>query len=315
MYVLCTVRLCVVVVLFGSMLYGDTAPTSVEDQSVKELYVAVGSAVNVPCEAKEGEEVHWMLNGVVLDSGSVLSFPNISLEDRGNYSCHSNSRGLLQTLSLQPGFPPSPPEVTCWSPSYPLKTICSWSQDPEPLLPTRYMAIYMSGRCHRAGECGEHILKGPMDGKPCHPVPGLSRHCVMEGLQLFRLEPYILNVTAINPLGSASRLFIFILEDIVKPDPPVNVTVIPGPGRQLSVEWAPPPTWTELDNFPLKYKVQYYRGINESPRTVGPYESEKAVMKGLRPGSTYHIRVSAQDQLMGQRSDWSQPVSATVPAH
>uniref|UniRef100_A0A0E9PXN2 Fibronectin type-III domain-containing protein n=1 Tax=Anguilla anguilla TaxID=7936 RepID=A0A0E9PXN2_ANGAN len=60
------------------------------------------------------------------------------------------------------------------------------------------------------------------------------------------------------------------------------------------------------------YKVQYYHGDIQSARELGPYKCQSMVLKALRPGATYVVQVSAQDQLVGQRSDWSEPVSATV---
>lgn len=56
---------------------------------------------------------------------------------------------------------------------------------------------------------------------------------------------------------------------VVKPDPPVNVSVMVMPGRKLSVQWAPPPTWPDPVNFLLKYTVKFHWGKPEMARTVG----------------------------------------------
>ncbi|KAJ8378543.1 hypothetical protein AAFF_G00238480 [Aldrovandia affinis] len=314
MWVRCAACACSAAVLLSVVLCSDDPLPATEDRYEKELYVAVGSAVDVPCVAKEGTVGQWRLNGRVLVTGAVLFIRNATLEDGGTYTCHDLSGGLQRTLSVRPGYPPSRPEVRCWAPSYPLKAMCSWSGEPEPLLPTHYSATSWLGKCPEVGHCGTHFLERRTDVQPCHPVPGLSRHCVFETRQIFSLEPYFVNVTAVNPLGSAFALVSYLLEDVVKPDPPVRVRVKPVSARGLSVEWAPPPSWPEPGIFPLKYTVQYYHGSKESARTMGPYESKSMVLKGLRPGQTYFVQVSAQDQLVGQSSDWSHLANGTLPS-
>ena len=45
----------------------------------------------------------------------------------------------------------------------------------------------------------------------------------------------------------------------MKPDPPVELRVSQGGPHRLAVEWSPPPTWSNLEVFPLKYRVRYQR--------------------------------------------------------
>ena len=40
------------------------------------------------------------------------------------------------------------------------------------------------------------------------------RSCSFGDVQMFSLTPYVVNVTAVNPLGAASRLLPFLLENI-----------------------------------------------------------------------------------------------------
>ncbi|KAJ8274137.1 hypothetical protein COCON_G00087620 [Conger conger] len=254
-------RVCAVAiaVLLGPVLCRNLP----EDPFTKELYVAVGSAVEVP--------------SVTPRDGS-----------------------LLQTLFLRPGYPPSRPQVKCWSPSYPKHALCSWGEGPEPLLPTRYTATYETGL--RWG----HLLQ------PCLPVPGLRHHCQLN-IRMYHQDAHSINVTATNPLGSAYTFFSFMVEDVVKPDPPVDVTVVQdSKAKTLSVTWAPPPSWSSPAFFPLKYMVRYHTGNSKTARKLGPFLSPAMALKGLRGGETYTVQVSAQDRLVGQSSDWSPPVSATV---
>ncbi|XP_018586603.1 interleukin-27 subunit beta [Scleropages formosus] len=282
--------------LFAAACTGAAHPLE-DDQPAADLYVVVGSAVSVRCEAGTGAE--WRRNGTEPPLGVVLKLDNVSLEDGGLYTCHTAGGDLRRKLSLQPGYPPSPPKVHCWSPNYPLSVMCSWNEEPEPILPTNYTATYS--------------LENSADVRPCHSTTGQSRVCLLRGAELFSIKPHILNVTAINPLGSSTRLLPFVLEDIVKPDPPMEVRAVPVMTKQLVVEWSPPASWSTLVHFPLKYRVRYRLDGEDISRTLGPYESTRMVLKGLRPGKTYHVQVSAQELLdLGQSSDWSAPVSATV---
>ncbi|XP_072560203.1 interleukin-27 subunit beta isoform X1 [Paramormyrops kingsleyae] len=293
----------IVILLLHASACADAPHPLTDDLPVTELYVGVGSTFSTACGGMDegpGEVgVEWMRNGTVLTPGGFLTLQNVSLESGGIYTCHAANGTMLQRLHLQPGYPPSTPEVRCWSPNYPHSVICSWDEQPEPTLPTSYIATYS--------------LQHSREVLPCHSVPDANRRCVMQGMKLFSIDHYIFNVTAINPLGSSTRLLLFTLEDIVKPDPPVNVRVVPGFTKQLIVEWAPPPTWTNLPYFPLKYKVRFYRNSKASARILGPYESLKMTLKGLLPGSTYYIQISAQELLdVGQSSDWTTPITATV---
>ncbi|KAE8290073.1 Leptin receptor [Larimichthys crocea] len=115
-------------------------------------------------------------------------------------------------------------------------------------------------------------------------------HCTLPNLKL--LTDYILNVTAVTASGeSSSHLSSFMLEDIVKPDPPVDVRVSPLNIRNLLVEWSPPPTWANLNIFPLKYQILYQWESRGTPRSInlGPFESTKVELKGLTPGRPYLV--------------------------
>ncbi|KAF0044101.1 hypothetical protein F2P81_003259 [Scophthalmus maximus] len=174
---------------------------------------------------------------------------------------------------------------------------------------------------------------GQPDTKRCHLIPPSSSssvsssssssssspsaqlwQCQLSDLKL--LTDYIINVTAVHSGGSSSYLSSFMLEDIVRPDPPVDVRVSPHNGRDLLVEWSPPSTWNDLDIFPLKYQIMYQWEIRGIPKSVnlGPFESSKVELKGLSPGRTYLFRVCARELLgLGKFSSWSSPVNITIP--
>lgn len=84
----------------------------------------------------------------------------------------------------------------------------------------------------------------------------------------------------------------------VKPDPPVDVRVSPTNNRKLLVEWSPPPTWTNLAIFPLKYQIIYQwenkgirRSVNVSMIFITPY-LHKSVATTSFVSSTSHLTLT-----------------------
>uniref|UniRef100_U3JDW9 Epstein-Barr virus induced 3 n=1 Tax=Ficedula albicollis TaxID=59894 RepID=U3JDW9_FICAL len=192
--------------------------------------------------------------------------------------------------------PPSPPSIECRATSYPQAVNCSWQLSPDPLLDTDFVATYRHGT--DSGECS---LTGPWS-------------CSFGDLQVFSLTPYELNVTARNALGAATRTLLFLLENIVKPDPPeaLQVSPIPGEPQKLLVEWSPPSSWPFPEYFPLQYRIRYSWDNNSVPTTVGPYELTSHTLTDLQPGSLHHIQVAAKDLAdCGEFSAWSPPASGT----
>ncbi|KAJ3613744.1 hypothetical protein NHX12_019990 [Muraenolepis orangiensis] len=179
--------------------------------------------------------------------------------------------------------------------------------------------------------CGSPALHLPRQQGPANPVPvvgahrsvhadALHRHlqvwvCQLDHLKLY--TDYVLNVTSVSAQGNSTRLTSFMVEDIVKPDSPVELRVSPGGPRKLVVEWSPPPTWSNLDVFPLKYRLRYRWSNRPRNHTVqlGPYESTRVALGGLVPGRAYLFQVCAMELLdLGQCSEWSPPVEMVLPS-
>uniref|UniRef100_A0A8C8RZ37 Epstein-Barr virus induced 3 n=1 Tax=Pelusios castaneus TaxID=367368 RepID=A0A8C8RZ37_9SAUR len=145
------------------------------------------------------------------------------------------------------------------------------------------------------------------------PRSGASS-CSISDIQMFSIIPYVLNVTAVNPLGVTMNLFPFIVEQIIRPDPPedVRVSSIPGETKKLLLEWQPPSSWPFPQYFPLKYLIRYAREGANSNRTIGPYEHTCFTLNGIRPRALYHVQVAAKDFTdYGEYSAWSPLVSGT----
>ncbi|KAK5857643.1 hypothetical protein PBY51_010871 [Eleginops maclovinus] len=222
----------------------------------------------------------------------------------------------LRRLTATSGNSPSTPTVRCRCASYPNVTLCSWPEPSHPT-PTHYVATY-SERHRRSVTKHCHLIQPGSSSSDLISTSSPSSdqlwHCPLPRLKL--LTDYIINVTAVYSGRNSVHLSSFMLEDIVKPDPPVNVQVSPYDFRNLSVQWSPPPTWALLDIFPLKYQIKYQwesRGIQKSVN-LGPYESTKVELKLRSPGRTYLFQVCAKELLgLGECSDWSAPVKITIP--
>ncbi|KAL2096990.1 hypothetical protein ACEWY4_006197 [Coilia grayii] len=293
---------CIALTSLHTGLCQDSSAQSLKDQP-REVYVDVGSELRVQCDDEPGEgmPVEWRLNGSVVQTGPLLHLNSTRLEDGGLYTCHRPSGGdAIQQIQLRPGYPPSPPDIRCWAPSYPNKALCTVSQTTETHLPTKYIITY------RQWDTGTVY--------PCHIIlTSVDFLCEMKDFETLASGPYLINITAINGLGSATKLMPFDLEDNVKPDPPVDVMVTASHRRRVLVQWRPPPSWPNPVLFPLKYKLRYYWGSSKEPVEVESYDSCVISLDSLKVGRTYHFQVSAQELMgIGQGSDWSEPVSATV---
>ncbi|XP_025029117.1 interleukin-27 subunit beta isoform X1 [Python bivittatus] len=285
-------------------VYAGTAWTS--EGPIYPQYATLGaSKVVLSCPVPEGtSRVEWrnhassetVLKGVQKDGSLVLQ--NASLAQEGEYSCQDATTGQsLRRIHLQLGYPPEKPSIRCRSISYPAVN-CSWTLETKTLLPTTFLATYRHGLVGEVHEC-------------IQPVAG-GNSCGITALQMFSTDPYVLNVTAVNPLGTATSFFLIFLSQIVQPDPPENVMVSPVQGKRknLLVQWKPPSSWLYPEYFPLKYMIRYSRDGSSISRTTRPIEQTFFILSGIRSGITYHIQVAAKDFLdNGEYSAWSLPVS------
>ncbi|XP_028995952.1 interleukin-27 subunit beta [Betta splendens] len=225
--------------------------------------------------------------------------------------CAAGGRALeLLRATETAGSPLSTPMVHCRCASYPNVTLCSWPGTPH-VPPPRYIATY-SERHNQSSTKQCHLIPPSSSASAASSTSQQLWHCQLPSLKL--LTDYIINVTAVYSGGSSSHLASFMLEDIVKPDPPVHLRVSQQ-SKSLFVSWSPPPTWDNLDIFPLKYQILHqweHRGTPKSFK-LGPFESTHMELKGLTPGRRYLFRVCAKELLdLGECSTWSSAVQVTI---
>ncbi|CAH2292275.1 interleukin-27 subunit beta [Pelobates cultripes] len=203
---------------------------------------------------------------------------------------------LSQVGILESEDPPGKLGVQCWTISYPEKIRCTWDFKPNAYLPTTFITTYRMG------------LMSSEPPKLCVQSDQEPQSCLITDFQMFADYPYILNVTAISPLGGTTQLFPFIVEDIIRPDPPENVTLsnIVGEKKKLLLHWYPPRSWLYPEQFPLMYKIRYKRAGAKHYKTIGPYDFTSFILKGLKPGSFVEAQVAAKDFTdYGNYSEWS----------
>ncbi|KAM4032125.1 interleukin-27 subunit beta isoform 2-T2 [Anomaloglossus baeobatrachus] len=253
--------------------------------------------------------VEWRFNGreiensddVNLNGSHHLTLVEAKKHESGNYSCHRpHSNKTLFLTELQLGLPPEELQIHCWSASYPEKIKCTWHLHPDTNIHTTFLTTYRLG------------LLGPGSPKKCIQHEMNPRSCVIRNFQMFEAFPYLLNVTALNQLGSITQLHYFFAENIIRPDPPVNVSISPicHESKKLYMQWRPPYSWPYPDLFPLKYNVRYRKEGSKFYTVVGPYEHTSIVLTGIRPGTFVHVQVAAKDITdMGHNSDWSEVVT------
>ncbi|KAJ0009090.1 hypothetical protein NQD34_016505, partial [Periophthalmus magnuspinnatus] len=210
----------------------------------------------------------------------------------------------------------SAPIVHCLCSSVPDRTVCSWA-DPPQATPLHYIATYRYGHVLYTCVYNNDSNNGMSCVRLCVCVcVCVLWHCHLPELKL--LTNYILNVTTVYPGGSSSHLSTFMMEDIVKPDPPQAVQVSCQNSRTVQVKWDPPSTWAHIDIFPLKYELLYQwtsRGQLKFNH-LGPFKRTSTPVSGLAVGRTYQFQVCAKDSLgLGHCSEWSAPVNITLPLH
>ncbi|XP_077188035.1 interleukin-27 subunit beta [Paroedura picta] len=291
--------------------YKDPAGLKQEEGLVARHYAPLGLAeVVLECPAPKGVSVvEWRVNRTagpiweasVREDGS-LALWNASLAQEAEYSCHDPRTGqVLRRVYLKLGRPPGKPSIWCSASSYGGAVSCTWKLETETHLDTSFITTVRHGM--------------GMEEQECLRASSGADSCTIADVSLFSVVPYIFNVTAVNPLGTRSGLFPFLINQIIRPDPPedLKVSAIPGVSRKLRLDWKPPSSWLFLEYFPLKYVIRYSRDGTNSSKMTRSSEQSSFVLTGIHPGATYHVQVAAKDYLdNGEYSAWSSAASGTA---
>ncbi|XP_059846813.1 interleukin-27 subunit beta-like [Hypanus sabinus] len=299
-------------VIFGAVVVLLTTSCTTEWQhilpGVVTRYGEIGRNITLSCNASSSGFTEWRLNdSQIMETpdmrltGKDLTIFNADPSKEGQYSCHSPETGSTFTrVSLLLGYAPGKPQLVCHSVSYPLNVTCFWKLEKATNLPTEIKIIF---------SYETELVKA------CLSTETLQDSCTIKDIKLFSEVPYKVTVTARNPLGSRSTMKEFIVEKIIKPDPPTEVSLSPIANQQkkLLLQWKPPATWPNPQLFLLKYIIKYWKAGSNTPRMIEISNQTTYTLSGLRSRASYYVAVAAKDFIdNGQPSEWSPTVSARL---
>ncbi|XP_068118658.1 interleukin-27 subunit beta [Hyperolius riggenbachi] len=271
---------------------------------VKEDYGRLGTDILLYCQASlpvvdwkhNGDSIHY--NSTISSAGTNLTMKQVKKHQAGTYSCHNpDTQEVIHEMELHLGSPPENLDIKCWASEYPVRITCTCDVRPDTNLPMAFTyGLSFSGE----------ELPGC-----CKPRDTIPNSCVISNFSMFSDLPYFLNVSAYNKLGSVTRGHHFFVENIIRPDPPVQVTLSPvrEDGKKfgkLLLQWRPPPSWPYPHYFPLKYMVRYKITGLASYKEIGPTEKTQVTLTGLSLNFSVLAQVAAKDFTeAGHYSEWS----------
>ncbi|XP_036753947.2 interleukin-11 receptor subunit alpha isoform X5 [Manis pentadactyla] len=272
-------------------------------------YGQPGSSMTLCCPGVTvGAPVSWfrdgetrLLQGPDSGLGHELVLARVGSTDEGTYICRTLDGALGGMVTLQLGYPPTRPVVSCQAADYE-NFSCTWSPSQGSGLPTRYLTSYRKKTVPGADVQRMSSSTGPW---PCPQDPPEAARCVVHGAEFW--SQYRINVTEVNPLGASTRLLDVSLQSILRPDPPQGLQVesVPGYPRRLRASWTYPTSWPRQPHFLLKFRLQYRPVQHPVWSMVEPAGLEEVITDAVA-GLPHAVRVSARDFLdAGTWSVWS----------
>ncbi|XP_066062893.1 interleukin-6 receptor subunit alpha isoform X2 [Chamaea fasciata] len=219
----------------------------------------LGANITLTCQDKvpENATVLWQVKeqgaaggwGQTLAEGNMLLLRRLRYEDSGHYSCSVGSH-LLRSLRLLVAEPPETPQVSCYRRSHDKDVLCEWPQQEKPSPGTRAMLWVKrrfvaenatEQRCRYFSKARKFVCRVKVP-------PGTDD-----------TKPLVVSTCVSNSAGgSAGEDKIITLSSVLKPDPPVNVTVeaLEKAPQRLQVNWSYPSSWDPRFYW-LRFQVRY----------------------------------------------------------
>ncbi|XP_077981020.1 receptor-type tyrosine-protein phosphatase delta-like isoform X2 [Glandiceps talaboti] len=228
------------------------------------------------------------------NSTSLLTLPDITFSNEGNYTCVLDV-DTMATTQVSVGVLPDIANFTCTARNKRIMW-CTWDEV-DSYLTTEYVFTYKLSYENVWKNCPDDTTKGP-------------NSCYFNSKSHYG-GPHNMRVTATNSLGDAKQIKNFYPDIESIPDPPESVQVITRSAYSVKLEWKPPSQWRLPDIYFLKYKLQYY-----SEWETGNWSEEKPVgtqvffnLNGLEPYTRYYVRIAAFPENGGHWSSWSSVAS------
>ncbi|XP_068179198.1 interleukin-6 receptor subunit alpha isoform X2 [Antennarius striatus] len=236
-------------------------------------------------------------------TGETLSLSAVGLTDSGTYKCHYRGRERF-SIKLIIADSLEKPSLHCFKKSPSSKIRCDWTpQEPVAVRP----------------DCSLFVSKSPTEAFlpfPCSYSSSASRcWCALDYNEDEMRTVHLVYLCVTSIAGNAtSSLMRFTPLNILKPDPPLNVSVqqVEGQERRIKVTWSRPASWKSQDNhYQLKYEVKY-RPLESSFSNQQTVEDRRYYsIPDAVPGVKYLIQLRAKDEYDGLWSDWTVPVFGT----
>ncbi|XP_075566009.1 interleukin-12 subunit beta-like [Pelecanus crispus] len=203
----------------------------------------------VKCNTSE-RQVTWTQNGEtepmveLVAKERTLTILGLDLPATGNYSCWAGTVLLDATYVVVSSTRKEKMNISCQAESYHGSFHCSWAGPPS--------AVFRARLTRSNGSLGEWV-----------PAAGSSGHFSASFMDpsfcpfAEELHPLQLELEGLSDTSYHNFSYQFFIRDIVRPDPPQNLTVQQR-GEQLHLAWAPPASWSlPKSYFALLYRLQY----------------------------------------------------------
>ncbi|XP_060109546.1 interleukin-6 receptor subunit alpha [Heteronotia binoei] len=274
-----------------------------------------GTNVTLPClegELENTTNVQWRFNGRNISSdcgrlvleGPRLFLPSVYYNNSGLYTCHAGGR-ILRSVRLLVEEPPEVPDFTCFRRSFTKDILCEWK--PSRQLCSRTKAKFWVGKGLMGGNHTEH---------QCRYYSKSQKFTCRIAMTHYD-EDITLRVTmcVTNAAGTAtSEQKYYRTSNLVKPDPPENVQVMPveKAPRKLLVTWRYPSSWGSKI-YHLRFQLRYRADISQTYSEVElPLEMTSHVIHDALQNLPHRVQVRAHEEFdYGTWSEWSRESTGT----
>uniref|UniRef100_A0A8B9DKB8 Interleukin 6 receptor n=1 Tax=Anser cygnoides TaxID=8845 RepID=A0A8B9DKB8_ANSCY len=239
-----------------------------------------------------------------LAGGHALLLQRLRYEDAGLYSCHAGGR-TLRTLRLLVEEPPETPHVSCYRRSHDKDVLCEWRLRAKPSPGTRAMLWVKrrftvenatEQRCRFFSKAQKFVCRVKVP-------PGVDDN-----------KPLVVSTCVRNAAGgSAGEDKIITLSSILKPDPPLNVTVeaLEKAPQRLRVTWTYPSSWDPRFYW-LRFQVRYRPEPTPTFTEVDQVTRTWLDIHDAWRGTRHVVQVRAQEEFgHGAWSEWSHEAVGT----